>query len=221
MGKGNLATRAALALFLSLSPEVSLAAELTPFPLTFHATSRPTPTADALNAGRNCLAAYTPSPGMNPTVVLVNVAVDGSVKNVTVVQSSGNGAFDEAARSCVGANWRYHPASRDGKPTEAVEKLMIKWVFIPKHVGPEDRCDVNMLPVLLKSYGPIYVDMSFTIATDGSLKNVKVTKPSGDARIDYDAASCVSDWHYQPIMKDGQPIEYAWSARVLVGRIAR
>src|ERR1700677_3744328 len=123
MGKRNSAARTTLVLLLSLSP--SFAAELNAFPLALR-PSPPTPTAEGINAGRACLSAYSPLLGMNATVLSVHVAVDGSVKDVTATQSSGVAAFDEAARSCVAANWRYHPAWKDGKSVEAVVNLAIK-----------------------------------------------------------------------------------------------
>jgi TonB family protein len=217
MGKGNSAARTTLALLLSFSPGISFAAELTPFPLALR-PSPPTPTAEALNAGRKCLSAYSPSLGMNATVLSVNVAVDGSVKNVTVTQSSGVAAFDEAARSCVAANWRYHPAWKDGKSVEAVVKLAIKWEFVPKHAGKEEKCGLTEFQqTYFKAMSTqVYVELSFTIATDGSVKNVQVIKSSGDSRFDYDATNCVGAWHYQPIIKDGQPIEYPVSLRIQI-----
>jgi len=176
------------------------------------------PTAEGINAGRACLAAYAPSLGMNATVLSVHVAVDGSVKDVTVTQSSGVAAFDEAARRCVAANWRYHPAWKDGKSVEAVVNLAIKWEFVPQHAGKEETCGLTEFQqTYFKALSTqVYVELSFTIATDGSVKNVQVIKSSGDSRFDYDATNCVGAWHYQPIIKDGQPIEYPVSLRIQI-----
>lgn len=40
----------------------------------------------------------------------------GNVADVSVVQSSGYDGLDQAAVAWVKAHWRYHPATRDGKP---------------------------------------------------------------------------------------------------------
>lgn len=40
----------------------------------------------------------------------------GAVRAVTVARSSGSDRLDQTAAAWVQANWRYHPATRDGRP---------------------------------------------------------------------------------------------------------
>ena len=224
MGKGDFASRAALALLFLLNPEISFAQQqITSFPMQKITLPpmmfAPALTSDAITAGHKCLAAYSPPPGLNSTVVSMKVAVDGSVKNITVAQTSGSDVFDQAALNCVATSLQFHPALQNGQPIEANMKFEIKWEFVPQHAGPEHPCvmETSFLPTIWETFsGNVYVDLSFTIATDGSVKNVVVTRPSGSSRIDYDATNCVSAWHFQPVMKDGQPIEYAWRTRIPV-----
>ncbi len=63
------------------------------------------------------------------TVVLdVTVAVDGSVKDVRVIQSSGNQDLDDAAVACW-KTYRYKPAMQDGHPVEAHIKSQMVWTL--------------------------------------------------------------------------------------------
>jgi len=39
---------------------------------------------------------------------------------VTIHQSSGNRELDRAAQQQVQKHWRFHPASRDGAPVQAI-----------------------------------------------------------------------------------------------------
>src|SRR5579871_5505523 len=52
-----------------------------------------------------------------PTVLTFTVTAQGHVTNTAVVQSSGSGRVDEAARDCV-SDWVYAPALRDGAPVD-------------------------------------------------------------------------------------------------------
>jgi protein TonB len=59
--------------------------------------------------------------------VAYDVAVDGSVTNVRVVEADPPGVFDEAAIAAV-RGWRFHPAISNGKPVvkELVSRVNFK-----------------------------------------------------------------------------------------------
>ncbi len=58
--------------------------------------------------------------------------------------------------------------------------------------------------------------IAFTVATDGSIKNITVDKSSGDDRLDRAALRCAKNWDgYQPAMQNGVPVEVPWKAVVL------
>jgi len=53
----------------------------------------------------------------------VQVRADGSAGEVQIAQSSGFPMLDDAAKSAV-QNWRFHPATLDGKP-------ITEWFRVP------------------------------------------------------------------------------------------
>ena len=61
--------------------------------------------------------------------VRLQIALDeaGAVRAVTVAHSSGSERLDQAAAAWVEANWRYHPATRDGQPVAS--SVMAEVVF--------------------------------------------------------------------------------------------
>jgi protein TonB len=63
--------------------------------------------------------------GMQGTVLLkVLVDAGGKPVQVAIERSSGSRILDDAARKHVLAAWRFHPATRDGKPIRA-------WAVVP------------------------------------------------------------------------------------------
>lgn len=60
-------------------------------------------------------------------IVRFTIAVDGSVKNVQLVQENPGGyGFGEAAVKAVG-QWKYDPQIRDGKPVERPVQLTVEF----------------------------------------------------------------------------------------------
>jgi protein TonB len=57
---------------------------------------------------------------------------------------------------------------------------------------------------------PGATEMSFVVATEGSVKNVSVTKSSGSQKLDNAALSCIASWKYAPASRDGHPVEIRW-----------
>jgi len=64
-------------------------------------------------------------------VFVIEVGIDGSVKDVSIARSSGSALLDKAAVDCAKAHWRFRPALKDGKPVEASVKYAIKWRMEP------------------------------------------------------------------------------------------
>jgi TonB family protein len=56
--------------------------------------------------------------------------------------------------------------------------------------------------------------LSFTVATDGSVKDIAVASSSGNETLDETAKSCVSAWKYRAATKDGVAVEVPWKAVV-------
>jgi protein TonB len=88
-------------------------------------------------AGQPCGMSRFPSIGnaINsalPTIVSVRIATDGSVKNVTVTQSSGYDSLDASVVTCA-SSWRFKPAIQDGQPVEFVKEFEIAWRLNGRH----------------------------------------------------------------------------------------
>lgn len=60
--------------------------------------------------------------------------------------------------------------------------------------------------------GETFVEL--TIGTDGAVKNSVVAKSSGHADLDQATINCTSTFAYQPIMKDGVPVETTATAAI-------
>ena len=66
--------------------------------------------------------------GDEGTVLLqVLVDVDGRPLAVDIVDGSGHRELDKAARRHVLANWRFRPATRDGRPVQAIGLVPIEF----------------------------------------------------------------------------------------------
>jgi protein TonB len=55
------------------------------------------------------------------------IGIDGRVESAAIEKSSGSQRLDDAARDWVAHHWRYHPATRDGKPVAS--QTQVKVVF--------------------------------------------------------------------------------------------
>jgi TonB family protein len=51
------------------------------------------------------------------TTLFYRVGIDGSVKDLAVIKSSGYNELDDAALKCA-ASWRFYPATQNGQPVE-------------------------------------------------------------------------------------------------------
>ena len=56
--------------------------------------------------------------------------------------------------------------------------------------------------------------LSFRIAVDGSVKDVRVSKSSGDEAFDREGALCAAKWRYESAKENGKAVEANWSAAV-------
>jgi TonB family protein len=101
----------------------------------------------------------------------------------------------------------------EAKPQAPVVKVVHVNVPVVSHVSrppalskPENcRDDYPFLSRVLKQEGT--TELSFTVAADGTLSGMKVSKSSGSDRLDDAAMDCVSGWHYRPAIKDDQLID--------------
>jgi TonB family protein len=109
------------------------------------------------------------------------------------------------------------PANADAPAENPVQAVQPTDPSIVKPVARGSRRCIRMSESWVKSTPRntvAIVHMSFTIAADGTVKDAFVDASSGDADMDWLTLRCVEKWRYEPATKDGQPIEYPWSASV-------
>ncbi len=87
-------------------------------------------------------------------------------------------------------------------------------ITAPASIGRPHICTAEYPPDAVAEHAQGTVTLRFTIASDGSAKDISVDKSSGFAVLDDAAVSCASRWRYKPAIKDNQPIEVSWKAKV-------
>ncbi len=179
----------------------------------------------ALNA-HACQQFYPPEAWKNgiegDTRLRFLIGQDGRVTNIGVEQSSGNAPLDAAAVTCA-SGWTYTPATSEGQPVGMVWRANISWRLTdaplpnatvePMAIGAVHVC---ALPADKRESSPPRMAARFTVAADGSVKDVMITVASGDAALDQAAAACVARWRYRPAIRHGAAVEYAgWTEWVM------
>lgn len=70
-------------------------------------------------------------------------------------------------------------------------------------------------PVLSRmSRGDGWVEVEFTVRTDGSTGDIKVTNSSPRRVFDNAATTAVAQWRYKPLIRDGKPVEQRAAVRI-------
>ena len=119
------------------------------------------------------------------------MAVDGSVKDVTVSQSSGNADLDAASVTCV-RGWQYKPATRGGVPVEAAWQAAVRWAMHANGPNaPLFGCAKFAPGGMMVPPHPTTV--SFGVGDDGVTHHVTVAQSSGIAAWDRAAVNCVAE----------------------------
>ena len=59
-----------------------------------------------------------------------------------------------------------------------------------------------------------WVELEFTVLTDGSTGNIVVTNSSPRKVFDGAAIDAVAQWRYKPVERDGQPVEQRAAVRI-------
>jgi len=157
------------------------------------------------------------------TTLSYRIATDGSLKDITVLQSSGNKDLDDASVSCA-TEWRYKPATQNGQPVEIPWRAKVNWslnrnvsrssIKVPVPTGPRHVCDKppgNSLTAILHRGSTI---LFFNVETDGTVKNVTINQSSGDAELDRYGASCIATWLFTPAIQNGAAVEVMMSSKL-------
>jgi TonB family protein len=155
------------------------------------------------------------------SVISFQITPQGTVASPVLSQSSGNPALDKAALLCV-SGWLFRPAMKDGVAVADQSGATIQWRIADAQADTgSDSADVVSVPVWSKggfrcegwyaagSQKPARaVILAFTVASDGSVQNVRKLQGSGSDKVDADAVECLQERHYQPATQHGQLVEF-------------
>jgi TonB family protein len=157
------------------------------------------------------------------TTVAYGISASGDIKNVSVEKSSGLKTLDDAALLCAQQSWHYKPATQNGLPVESFSRAIVKWALedpvpspadiqadAPSAVAQTQNCVAYYPPKSVRLNEEGDVQLAFTVATDGTVKDAAVIKSSGHDLLDQAAAACVAQWRYRPAMRSGIPVAVSW-----------
>jgi TonB family protein len=118
---------------LSLVPTLALAA-------SNEADSAPPQKTETIGRPHQCGPGFYPKDLRRKRVEGVTtlgftITADGRVRNIEVVQSSGNRVLDRMAELCA-RSWHYIPAMKDGKTTEVQWRASVVWRVPPEPPPP-------------------------------------------------------------------------------------
>jgi len=147
------------------------------------------------------------------------VLVDGTVGDVHVTRSLDADLDAEAVKALK--QWRFSPGTKDGAPVAVSVEIEMSFSTLR---GPRvDSPGVSrpgggvISPRLIKELKPSYppdaraaaitgvVEMQCVVLTDGTVGDVKVTKPL-DPALDAEAVRTLRQWTFAPGTKDGQAV---------------
>jgi len=133
------------------------------------------------------------------TAVGFEISADGSVANVSVIQSSGDPDLDQMSVDCV-KTWRYAPATKDGVAVAVPWKTAIVWKSLPGRppsppahwiaiVLALQKCAKTPAPTddQLKNTGATWLAIQFD---QGKVVDVSVLTASGNPDLDARALNC-------------------------------
>jgi TonB family protein len=123
------------------------------------------------------------------TVLDFRVAIDGTVKDLTVSKSSGDDDLDAASAACA-QHWQYKPATHDGTPVEAQWQASVDWHLGRNAAPPLPNC-AKFVPADVTSVSGV-TTVSFGINDDGSARKPRIAESSGNDALDQAALSCVA-----------------------------
>lgn len=180
------------------------------FPAATAGTPAEPPIGRRYGRSHNCFYFYPTAEaasGIEGTTTLhFTVTADGAVRDVTVLNTSGNANLDNAATRCAGY-WRYKPAVENGKAIAVPWKANVVWKLVNEYppVGafpnwPRDcaKSFSGTVAVLVGIDGT--TQLSFQVV-DGKMTNIVVTHSSGNAELDQAAIACISKSRFRPTGK--------------------
>jgi TonB family protein len=158
--------------------------------------------------------------GIGGVVLLsVHIAIDGSISQARVAQSSGNADLDAASLECSKVAWMYKIMA-GGEAGEIDWQARIDWkpsgavYFSKPRLAGEPACS-GYYPRNARRQGETgEVWLTYVIGEDGSTRDIRVERSSGTDSLDSAGIDCISHWKFAPATQNGTPVELAGSAGV-------
>ncbi|MBV9992322.1 MAG: TonB family protein [Alphaproteobacteria bacterium] len=131
------------------------------------------------------------------TVMSFTIRKDGSVSDQKIARSSGNPDLDAAAMSCV-PEWRYKPATKDGKPVDAPWQAAVQWKLrSPDAAWLVAGCTrLHPLDAALLAGIDGRTLLTFRVMPDSSVTDAAIVRGSGNAALDQAGIDCLNKEHY-------------------------
>lgn len=136
-------------------------------------------------------AAWTGTEG--ESTVSFHIAADGTVKDLSITQSSGDRDLDQAALTCASL-WRYKPATHDSVAVEVPWTAQIHWSTHPPIHSPCTRY-ASVTPEMLAGISG-ESEISFHIQQGGFVSDTVIMRSSGNTNLDQAALQCVSNMRF-------------------------
>jgi TonB family protein len=152
------------------------------------------------------LAATQSPPTLNPpaewqgraAVLRAMVAPEGRVESVALAESSGAVTLDQAAMAHVKQAWRWQPMLCNTGSTE--QRVTLRIPVLGCVAQPvENTITAPDVPPLARGEGRT-AGAAITVGADGRVRSVRITRSSGDEKLDAAAVAHVqSNWRYWPL----------------------
>jgi TonB family protein len=156
-------------------------------------------------------------------VVVLSLVVqkDGTATDVRIVRSLGLG-LDEKAMDAV-KQWRFQPGKKDGQPVPVFATVEVTF-YLPRWRLDNAQCKRPAGPVFPRSSKETYppsigtakrtsVSLSYQVDEQGNPRNIRV-EGSSDPHWDGPAVTAVSQWRYEPIMQNNQPVSFSCNIKL-------
>lgn len=152
------------------------------------------------------------------TLLVATVAASGELSKAQVLRSSGDKDLDAAAVLCT--NHTVFPHAREALGTAFDWMFQVDWrpnapsfVLTPDpKTGTLRNCLKNNEQLDPADSGT--TGLKYRILKDGSVGDVTVVVPSGNAHVDELSVRCVGRYRFFPAFQNGKPIEIDWQSDV-------
>jgi TonB family protein len=132
--------------------------------------------------------------------------------DVSLLKHSGDDALDKATIACATGR-RWAPVIVDGKATEATWTMGIFWrpqgpfFTTVSPAGNGNLCASAYPPLAIRLGIEGTTTIFYHIATDGSVRDLRIQQSSGSDDLDNATLDCASSWKFYPIQVNGHPVQ--------------